>query len=546
MEALDTQQQPTNPRSSSQESASTPKRSRVVISQSKRGCITCKTRRVKCDEQRPLCWRCIQAGRLCGGYNQGSKVSSALRPALKIGVPADSHTERLSYLAAHVLSLDSDDRPLATDGVWGRIFLQLMNQVECVKAAAAAFGAACESLLNNATVEYPSPAWRYYGSALARLQSELNNETAIPESLALASLILAAVEILSQHEQNAFAHFLGAVQILTKTHPNCRGAPSADILRTFRDELVNIDVLIGSYALSRTPTVVYLGSHEAVSGDDMLRKPELAIKAAMLCLHQSYQFIESADRLRYTYPSWKEERDPIMCNAQSDVVAQCCSILDTLAALSTSLQAQFSSTTSTRSNTETLADIYVMRAQLTVTIIFLLCVHNPYETGYDKHLERFQSIVRDAAAATRLRRRTRSGAFKRFSMRPGIVNPLFIVGLKCRDPPLRALATRMLREQGREGPVDGQIMAAICARLAALETASSVPSSPGAPLAACDVLETQRVHGYMVPPPRLDDKGRRVVDVVFMWPYPPLAQGLGHVDYSGRDSWIYRSEPIHI
>jgi hypothetical protein len=462
-----------------------------------------------------------------------------------MGVTADSHTERLSYLAAHVLSLDNNGRPLQEDGVWGRIFLQLSNQVECVKAAAAAFGAAYESSLNNDIVQSPCSAWRYYGSALARLQSDINNKTAGPECLALASILLACVEILSQHEQNAFAHFLGAVQILTKTYQRRQGTPSADILSTIKDELVKIDILIGSYAMSQTPAFMHLESQEAADGDDAFREPELAINAAMLCLHRSYQFIGSAAQLRYVYPSWTEH-DPIMRKGQSDAATQCRSVLDGLAALAMRLQAQYSSATSALRDSETLAVIYALRSQLTSTLIFILCIHSPFETRYDEHLDRFRSIVSDAAASARLRRRTKPSAFKRFSMRPGIVSPLFIVGDKCRDPPLRAVATKMLNEQGREGPTDGHIMAAIGTRLAALETSACVPSSPGATLAASDVLEEQRVHGYGVSPPRMNSEGRRVVDVEFTRPKVPLEQGWGHVDYSNRDSWIFWTEPIDI
>lgn len=32
------------------------------------GCVTCKTRRVKCDEGKPHCWRCQRLGIECGGY----------------------------------------------------------------------------------------------------------------------------------------------------------------------------------------------------------------------------------------------------------------------------------------------------------------------------------------------------------------------------------------------------------------------------------------------------------------------------------------------
>ncbi|KAI0412273.1 hypothetical protein F5X98DRAFT_355368 [Xylaria grammica] len=34
----------------------------------KTGCRTCKTRRVKCDEGRPACHRCVSTGRICDGY----------------------------------------------------------------------------------------------------------------------------------------------------------------------------------------------------------------------------------------------------------------------------------------------------------------------------------------------------------------------------------------------------------------------------------------------------------------------------------------------
>ncbi|KAM0425841.1 hypothetical protein ACHAPT_008779 [Fusarium lateritium] len=394
-------------------------------------------------------------------------------------------------------------------------------------------------------VNNPRSAWQYYGSALAKLQSGFNNGTVGSESLALASMLLACVEILSQHEENAYAHFLGAVQILTKAHQHRQGTPSVEILSAIKDELVKLDLSIGSYALSQTPQVMHLECQQVTAKDDAFSEPELAINAALYCLHQSYQFIESAARLRYTYPSWKEH-DPIMCKGQSDAVTQCRSVLDGLTALTTRLQAQYSSATSTPRDSETLAEIYAIRTQLTSTIIFLQCVHDPFQTGYDEHQDQFRSIVSDAAASTRLRRRTKPGVFSRFSTRPGIVGPLFIVSMKCRDPPLRALATTMLNEQGREGPTDGKILAAIGARLAALETSASAPSSPGAPLAACDILEGQRIHGYGVSPPRLNDEGRCVVDVLFSQPKVTLVQGWGHVDYVCLDNWVFWSEPIEI
>src|SRR5271156_3905141 len=32
------------------------------------GCVTCKIRRIKCDEVKPACLRCTSSGRKCDGY----------------------------------------------------------------------------------------------------------------------------------------------------------------------------------------------------------------------------------------------------------------------------------------------------------------------------------------------------------------------------------------------------------------------------------------------------------------------------------------------
>lgn len=43
-------------------------RKRACTSKVRTGCITCKERRVKCDELKPACLRCTRAGQLCKGY----------------------------------------------------------------------------------------------------------------------------------------------------------------------------------------------------------------------------------------------------------------------------------------------------------------------------------------------------------------------------------------------------------------------------------------------------------------------------------------------
>ncbi|KAJ6112600.1 Maltose/galactoside acetyltransferase [Penicillium capsulatum] len=60
-----------------------PKRKRVFSNRTKTGCMTCRRRKKKCDEQHPACNNCIRGGFLCEGYTSRStwqKPSSSKAP----------------------------------------------------------------------------------------------------------------------------------------------------------------------------------------------------------------------------------------------------------------------------------------------------------------------------------------------------------------------------------------------------------------------------------------------------------------------------------
>lgn len=60
-----------------------PKRKRVFSNRTKTGCMTCRRRKKKCDEQHPACNNCIRGGFICEGYSSRStwqKPSSAKIP----------------------------------------------------------------------------------------------------------------------------------------------------------------------------------------------------------------------------------------------------------------------------------------------------------------------------------------------------------------------------------------------------------------------------------------------------------------------------------
>ena len=53
------------------------KNGRIGTKKTRSGCVSCKERRVKCDEEKPECKRCIVAGRRCEGYSVSTPSSRA-------------------------------------------------------------------------------------------------------------------------------------------------------------------------------------------------------------------------------------------------------------------------------------------------------------------------------------------------------------------------------------------------------------------------------------------------------------------------------------
>lgn len=50
---------------------------RIASRKSRSGCVTCKARRIKCDEVHPECRNCVNGGRQCGGYNETSSLKKS-------------------------------------------------------------------------------------------------------------------------------------------------------------------------------------------------------------------------------------------------------------------------------------------------------------------------------------------------------------------------------------------------------------------------------------------------------------------------------------
>ncbi|KAL7919210.1 fungal-specific transcription factor domain-containing protein [Trichoderma austrokoningii] len=81
------------------------KKTGTTRKRTKTGCLTCRRRRIKCDEGRPICNNCIKSRRDCEGYSQrvifkeplnsfSSPFSQGIYPSGPLGIAGDPHAGR--------------------------------------------------------------------------------------------------------------------------------------------------------------------------------------------------------------------------------------------------------------------------------------------------------------------------------------------------------------------------------------------------------------------------------------------------------------------
>ncbi|KAL5599098.1 hypothetical protein FOVSG1_006910 [Fusarium oxysporum f. sp. vasinfectum] len=74
------------------------------------GCITCKVRKIKCDETRPCCRRCTNTGRNCDGYApQGRQPTPAAHLAVTCQYLRTKTESRRRIQTEHDMILDDLD-----------------------------------------------------------------------------------------------------------------------------------------------------------------------------------------------------------------------------------------------------------------------------------------------------------------------------------------------------------------------------------------------------------------------------------------------------
>jgi len=201
----------------------------AVLSNVANRCITCRNRRVKCDETRPSCLRCRKYGTECGGYLPGrrrppSSAYGSFATQARALVPKDqSGGQLIPQPGMSLFKTDLEHRyfrlfsdriateicPYFNPESWSRMILQACATEASIRHAAVAIGALGKTY-EVAQAGLCTVTGQKFPSTLGQLPAprvSIENRS-VEEVVASANLVTEAYE----HHRTALEHYDKAIK----------------------------------------------------------------------------------------------------------------------------------------------------------------------------------------------------------------------------------------------------------------------------------------------------------------------------------------------
>ncbi|KAL6898930.1 hypothetical protein GGI43DRAFT_72982 [Trichoderma evansii] len=449
----------------------------------KTGCQTCKKRRVKCDEKKPACQRCISTGRICDGYGiwggGNAPGSSNKAPPLSnlslthnknmlvpLNVVTMSQKHRIAGRPASIgfeyfRKYTSTKLPgLFESGFWDSLVLQASEQEPAVLHAVTALGAAHKNDEHISLVEY--------NKAIRHLRQNLNSSDRDALRVCLITcLLFVCIELLRGGFKAGYAHLSNGLRILH------------EIQR--RDGItVNNEIILRSHAQSVEDTLI-----EVFSRLNLQTALFGHVSAYLLFVGETYQAPRTYD-LPPTFSSIREAKKHIdsLINGSHSLAQQATQLLldqqpfpEALYLRQNNLEIALKKfLVILHSSRKELIKVPGWRATIGIPMLFLYhtmakimaatALRGVDEMIFDNHLQDFELLLRQSSSLCEKMHNEIAESFRRkvammpgnntFTIDMGFIPPLYYTFAKCRQPNLRRMVLEQLkRVPHREGAWDG-------------------------------------------------------------------------------------------
>ena len=505
------------------------------------GCQTCKLRRVKCDERRPKCQRCVSAGRDCAGYD--ITISQIDRNRHTLVLPRSvliTQPQSLSNLTASESRGLDFFRSVTVRQIPGCFrFDHLAHTILSVSY--------CEPSLLHAAIavgsvhqtfaKAPLPiskfgpdsstsfALQQYNKAIQHLNVRLSKaiDRSTRELVLMNCTLFVCFDILSGRRASAVTHIANGLRIACEDLPKGQEKPTfhsknhpGSITANLTANLARMSVqsmVFGefspTYMLLGQRSLKYLGSNLSTSFSTLLEaKQELCILSSPVFRLRWQAFMtnflssrnigkrlpmnRSSERAIFTELATSKNDTPL-----SEQYLELRARLTTWSVALDSYIALLDASVST----EDLMATKILRAQSIGLSVLLDTWQSDKETVWDQFEPQFEmigSLGREYLAVAPTPDRGESSPDSHpFCMDLGIVSVLQFSASKCRDPTIRRQLLSLIRQiPCQDGMLNSHIYATMIDRIIALEEAGAIHGITVAK--SEDVPESARFHGAIL------------------------------------------------
>jgi hypothetical protein len=506
-----------------------------------------RQRHTKCDERRPYCHKCSSTGRECS-YGDPFRSLGAVTSSGS-SLPG-SHTPDMagesSVIAVQILPLSPNvaANQNRSEGFYFQYFRQVASHVvntldrdfmNHIVAASVSPSAVRHAMLalsaRHKTFSEPQReghadssesifALRHYGRAVEAINVRLSMQ--FDDAQALEAMqgcfLLICFELLGGQDLQALIHLEGALCLL-EIWMRRKDASSAtarnQVSKNICDMYTRLDLLAITYLGTRIPastTPPFVRRGGSLAAGYGLEAVELALRhlrdeLATTEYHVQQIIKGNASGLRYTSQDQASRSATAQRRAAAERMRDTC--LNELKMWKSAAEYWRDTTSQNagRSLAESdpiMVELHVLYCRYYVATVTISTCLDSEESAYDRFKWEFQALVASADAAVQSQ-----DSSSRFSLDTGVIYPLYVTALKCRDSHTRIHAARLLENTGIEGPWNGRMMSRIANEVIRLEDRLTKIEATRTGIHTDIIPEVARAHSVAIEV----DRGGQWVDI---------------------------------
>ncbi|KAI9044046.1 Zn(II)2Cys6 transcription factor domain-containing protein [Aspergillus affinis] len=426
----------------------------IVPLRSRLGCKTCRIRKVKCGQEKPLCVRCTSTGRKCeydanpvsNTFSSTPSTNSILDRSLS-SAPNTVWRERraFAYYSEHVASFMAGDLDL---GFWRQTVPQVCRREPAVWDAVNAISALFESpdpcldpvfLRRNPGMfrsldQSHQDALTWYSRSLSTIRGQIDRGAVDTHTALVSCVLFVCIETLQGHVESALELYRqGETLVLNLLNKGIGRGLSIAETTFLKETVIPLFLRLGTIALSISgvPPSRLISTYDIMVGNQFTSLD--SARVAITALVSEGMLFQRAAEV-HTLAVGGEQ------HVAEEFIAQQKTLVSRIEDWHCAFQRFLTSASKSRDSAAANLLTYYAATKIVVSV----CLASD-EAIYDVHISDFQTIV-DQAEIVLDASAGLNGAQPPFTFEMGAGLPLFLTAMKCRHRSIRAKALQLLRK----------------------------------------------------------------------------------------------------